>query len=208
MHIPAALKESRHWVLRKGKQPVNKEGKSAGWNNPSFWMTLEEVLDALVDYPCSFDGFGFVVSREEVRGDSQIIGGDLDCCRDPVTGEISKWAQAFLASINTTSSVSISGTGIRFFCLGKLPAGLDSITGFGPQNDLTAAAKDNITRAKASIKDKLADGKPIWNGLEIYENGRHLTVTGEWLIDYPAELEDRTKELNRLIAPFLGLDVK
>ena len=203
MHIPTVLKESRHWVLRRGKQPMSKEGRFTGWNDQSFWMSFEEALDALADNPKSFDGFGFVVSRDETRRDSQIIGGDLDCCRDPVTGEISAWAQAVLASLNTASSVSISGTGFRFFCLGKLPEGLDKITGFGPQNDLSETAKANIIRTKERIKDKLVDNKPTWNGLEIYENGRHLTVTGEWLSEYPAELEERTEELSRLIAPFL-----
>ncbi len=203
MDVPAVLKESHHWVLRRGKQPVSKEGRFTGWNDQSFWMSFEEVLDAWADNPKSFDGVGFVVSRDEARGDSQIIGGDLDCCRDPVTGEISEWAQDVLASLNTASSVSISGTGFRFFCLGKLPEGLDSIAGFGPQNDLSDAAKANIILAKERIKGKLVDNKPTWNGLEIYENGRHLTVTGEWLKEFPAELEERTEELSRLVAPFL-----
>jgi len=208
MFMPKILRESKHWLLRKEKQPVNASGTSSGWNDPSFWMSYDEVSQALVDNPTKFDGIGYIVSRDRDRGDSQIIGGDLDCCRDPVSGWVSPWADSILKSLNAVAGISISGCGFRFFCLGKLPNGLNKITGIGPDLDpndpIQLTAIKNIAHAKPDIKDKIVDLQPAFNGLEIYEGGpRHLTVTGQWLSEYPEELENRTMQLKEIVEPFL-----
>jgi len=39
-----------------------------------------------------YDGIGWIFVREPSRNDKQIIGGDLNCCRDPTTGQASEWA--------------------------------------------------------------------------------------------------------------------
>ena len=113
------------------------------------------------------------------------------------------WAQSILSSINACTSVSISGCGIRFFCLGKLPEGLNKVVGHGPE-DITIEAMTSIIKTKPNIRDKIAKGEPAWNCLEIYESGpRHLTITGEWLPGYPEDLPNRTSELLQVINPFL-----
>ena len=62
------------------------------------------------------NGIGF-------RPTGDIIGSDLDHCRDPVSGEIDEWAWEIIRAIDSYTEISPSGTGIRIFCYGKLPPG-------------------------------------------------------------------------------------
>lgn len=202
MTAPLALIARKNWVLRKGKKPVDINGRSIGWNTPEFWLSWKDATSAAAADPEKFDGIGFIVSEDPVLGDKQIIGGDIDCCRDPVTGQTSPWAIELLNSLKSPVSISISGTGLRFFCLGKLPD--DKKVFFNGPDDLTPEVREHILAVKPDLKDKLAKGEPAWNGVEIYADGpRHLTVTGEWLPDYPSECEDRTEELESIIRPVL-----
>ena len=190
----------RRWVLRMGKAPCDPDNNFSGWDEPEFWMRLDVVLDA---YDTGeFDGIGFIVAREDHLGDRQVLGGDLDCCRDPQTGEASPWAKVILKRLSTYTEVSPSGCGFRFFCLGKLPEGVDNATGYG-SDDLTDEMKAHIIEAKPATREKLATDQPAWNGFEIYEDGpRHLTVTGRRVDEYPADLEYRKDEVLEVIKPF------
>jgi len=51
-----------------------------------------------------WDGIGFVLG-------SGVAGVDLDTCRNPVTGEISVWAQKIIDDLNTWTELSPSGKG-------------------------------------------------------------------------------------------------
>ncbi len=207
INAPPTLKSSNHWVLRIGKNPVNKQENSEGWEDPAFWMPFDEALKTLRSAPDKFSGLGYIVQRDSARGDNQIIGGNLDNCRDPVTGWVSPWAESVLRTINACTSVSISGCGFRFFCLGKLPEGLNKVVGHGPE-DLSNDAIINIIKKKPENKDRLAKGEPIWNALEIYESGpRYLAITGEWLPGYPEDLPNRTSQIRGVIAPFLNKEI-
>jgi P4 family phage/plasmid primase-like protien len=100
---------------------------------------------------------------------------------------------------------SFSGCGYRFFCLGKLPDGINEVAGHGP-DDLSEEMKEHILTAKPSARSKLEKYGPseVWNGFEIYEDGpKHLTITGRWLPEYPAEPQYRGEELLAAIAPYL-----
>jgi len=134
------MAERRQFCLRggaDGKQPFIKEWDSSskrkftpiGWSkHPESWMTLQEALEA-----CSHDfaGVGYLNARVE----PQIVGGDIDGCLDPSTGELSRFAEEFIAITRPFyCEVSPSGCGIRFFCLGHLPDRRDSIHGSGPQD--------------------------------------------------------------------------
>jgi primase-polymerase (primpol)-like protein len=115
VNAPPALKSSNHWVLRNGKKPANREGDSKGWSDPSFWMTLDEALDAFQSAPSKFSGLGYIVEYDPARGDSQIIGGDLDNCRDPITGWISL-ALGSSALVNfLMRSIRLSGMVLKTF---------------------------------------------------------------------------------------------
>jgi primase-polymerase (primpol)-like protein len=63
-----------------------------------------------------FDGIGFVVN-----GDG-IVGGDLDGCRLPHSGEIHPTAREIINRMHTYTEVSPSGCGFRLFGLAVLPA--------------------------------------------------------------------------------------
>jgi hypothetical protein len=200
---PSILKSSNHWVLRNGKKPVNREGVPTSWTNSSTWIPFNVATESLQSSPDKFSGLGYIVHHDPLQGDNQIIGGELDNCRDPITGWVSPWAQSILSTISACTSISISGCGFIFFCLGKLPDTINKVVGHGPE-DLTAEAKINILDKKPKIKDRLAAGESAWNEVQIYEHGpRYLTITGEWLPGYPEDLPNRTSELQKVIAPFL-----
>jgi hypothetical protein len=65
-----------------------------------------------------YSGIGFVFSAED-----DIVGIDLDKCRNPQTGQVEPWAQAVIDKFATYSEVSPSGRGIHLYLRGKLPAG-------------------------------------------------------------------------------------
>jgi hypothetical protein len=198
--VPEELKTCCQWVVRRGKQPIGKLGAS-DWNQSGAWFTFSEALAVL--QTGKYDGLGFIVARDDRRDAAQVIGGDLDCCHDPMTGWTSPWAEKMLKSLDTYTEISPSGCGFRFFCYGMLPEGLDSVFSHGP-DDLTDEAKAHILEAKPSAREKLAKGEPAFNGLEIYEHGpRHLTVTGQHVDGYPQSMKHRSDQVRWVIAPLL-----
>jgi hypothetical protein len=114
-----------NWVLWKAvfkngkwtKVPFNpKNGKPADSTDPATWGGLEAACHKLG--AGDYDGIGFVVSE-----DNEIIGIDLDHCRDPQTGEVEPWAHEIIKSIASYSEISPSGTGVRTFVIANLPPG-------------------------------------------------------------------------------------
>lgn len=195
--MPSDLRMYQRFVVRggpNGKAPVNKYGNPYGWTDPSSWLCYPDAVALYESDPAKFAGIGYIISREPSLGDNQIIGGDIDNCRDPVTGELSPSAKGILDTLNTCVSVSPSKAGLRFFLIGKLPEDIDSVSWHEP-DDLSDEMKKNIMAAKPALKDQLDKGQEVWNGIEIYENGRHLTLTDDWLPEYPEELEHRHEEL-------------
>jgi hypothetical protein len=128
----------------------------------------------------------------------KIIGISLDNCRDPITGEASKWANCILRRLKSPSNVNASGTGFTAFCIGTLSHNLTKITSSGP-DDLTLEAKNHITSSDLNLAAEVESGKPVFNLVEIHQGGpRYFAITGEWLEDYPLEMEDRTRELEEI----------
>ena len=85
--IPDELKEWNQWVgfkliskdgWKTDKIPKNpRNGRNAQVNNSATWGTFEKALKR------GPDGIGFVFTRED-----PYVGGDLDNCVNPETGEI------------------------------------------------------------------------------------------------------------------------
>ncbi len=44
MNAPKLLKESPHWLLRKGKDPIGLSGSATGWDNPNAWMSYDDAM--------------------------------------------------------------------------------------------------------------------------------------------------------------------
>ncbi len=99
------------------------------------------------------------------EGDT-VLGLDLDDCRDPETGDLEAWAEDVLDDVPTYAEVSPSGTGLRLFGLGFVPDG-------GNRGDINDA-----------------DGH-----LEMYDNGRYLTVTGHHVDGSPEDIEQVNDEV-------------
>jgi putative DNA primase/helicase len=127
--IPAELKRHPQWVCwafaappkRRGHKPWPKIPKHpASWRNArstdrKTWGTFAQALARYRG--TGLDGIGFVLTRND-----PYVAIDLDHARAPDTGEIAPWAQAVVDRLQTYAEVSPSGTGLRLFCRGKLPA--------------------------------------------------------------------------------------
>ncbi|MEI6103144.1 MAG: hypothetical protein WCP70_04295 [Methanothrix sp.] len=218
--LPPELANLPQFCIRCGKQPYIRDGNransftSSGWPlHREDWMTLAEAEEALQRgakvwsdgkmQPAT--GIGFLVARSspEVK---RPLGGDLDCCRNPDTGTISAWAAAFLQDILPFyTEISPSGAGLRFFCWGHLPNELDNVFGHGCQDDLTEADKEAILTAKPDAHKKIAKGQPAFNGLELYEANRHLSITGMKLeeLSFPIRDSDSTAALSVALKDFV-----
>lgn len=218
--LPDELADLKQFCIRCEKQPFVRDGNrqntftSSGWSlHPECWMTLAEAEEALQRgakvwhdgkmQPAT--GIGLLVARSSPET-KRPLGGDLDCCRNPNTGLISPWAAAFLQEILPFyTEVSPSGAGLRFFCWGHLPGELDKVFGNGPQDDLSEADKEAILTAKPKAREKLAKGQPAFNGLEIYEANRHLSITGLKLEElcFPLKDIDSTAALSVALREFV-----
>ncbi len=205
------------FCLRAGKQPFIKDGnlrtfKPSGWSGEKHnWLTFQEAVDALaagakVHHDGAYqavEGIGFLVCRPADEG-PQALGGDLDCCRDPETGMISNWATIFLNKVRPFyTETSLSNCGIRFFCYGHLPGRRNSIFGHGPQDDMPAESRERILIAKPDARKKLEKGDYVFNGLEWYESGRHLTLTGNRLDEFCFQKEDQSETIALISQIFL-----
>jgi len=127
--IPDAMKALPQWVAwrieeRDGKPtkaPLDvRTGRHASSTNPKTWTTCEEVLSFHDEHrpfgesECA--GIGFVFAK-----DGDIVGVDLDHCRDPQTGVIEPWAQAIIDALDSYTEVSQSGTGVHIILLAEKP---------------------------------------------------------------------------------------
>lgn len=93
---------------RWSKLPVQPNGKYASSTNPATWT---DFLTAQKAYETgNFSGIGFVFTK-----DDDLVGIDIDDCRDPVTGELNELAQSIVDNVEGYTEISPSGTGIKMF---------------------------------------------------------------------------------------------
>ena len=186
LSLPIELASLRQFCCRVEKRPYVRNGDgglSPKWKNPEGWLTFAEALEYWskqttvsfkIDDDCYEDrfveGVGFLNAKSE-DPTKQIVGGDLDACRDPETGILGAWATKFLEDTKPFYiEVSPSKCGMRFFYLAHLPNRADSLFSNGPQDELSEETKKHILAVK--------EVRSGWNGLELYEANRHLTITG------------------------------
>jgi hypothetical protein len=116
-----ALKLQKRWVLwrleqRDGKEtkvPYQASGAHAASDDPSTWMTYDEV-DA---HRSRFSGVGVVLG--EVDG-IHVSGVDIDNCCDAQTGKFTPESKAIVIGLDSYSEYSPSGTGAHILMLGTL----------------------------------------------------------------------------------------
>ena len=158
--IPAELRAIPRWVCwryqpHEGGRPakVPKRATSRGnasSTDPTTWSTYQQAVAGILQF--GHDGIGFVLS-----GDDDLVGIDLDDCRDPQTGALTQMAEALVERFPTYVEASVSGIGAHIVLRGQRPAG--------------AGNKRTLTEV----------------GVEIYYTGRFLVMTGNAIRREPVE---------------------
>ena len=173
--IPAGLRAEKRWVVwRMEKRAKNwtkiplqvASLRKAKSNDPSTWSPMETTVFRLSRAEKdNIDGIGFML------GDG-FAGVDLDRCVDPQTGAIEPWAADIIHRFGTYAEISPSGTGVKVFCRGSLPAGLTGrrkgrIEVYGKTRYFTVtghrlpdspARLADCTEALGQLCEQLADG--------------------------------------------------
>jgi hypothetical protein len=133
--VPSELRALPRWACwqeqpgygkKPGKPPIQANIKFTGQhvyaktNDPKTWASFGEALNYRRTHLPGEDtaaGLSFALN-----GDG-IVGIDLDKCRDAESKTIAEWALKTIKRFGSYTEISPSGTGIRIFLRGKLPAG-------------------------------------------------------------------------------------
>src|SRR5947209_19069825 len=109
--LPAlqVLQKGNQWVaFDKDKAPINPHtGKYAQSNKSYTWKTYNDAIEALQKFPDTCIGIGRVFIKNQ-----GITGIDLDKCIN-AQGNVSDFAQAVIARLNSYAEYSPSGRGIH-----------------------------------------------------------------------------------------------
>ena len=90
------------------KVPYQTNGRRASSTDPQTWGSFKSVRRAY--RTGGWDGVGFVLSE-----DDDLVGVDLDHCRDPQTGVVEAWAQEIIDTLDSYTELSPSRTGVHVF---------------------------------------------------------------------------------------------
>lgn len=225
------LKALKQFCIRAEKQPYVKNVSGNGFSPRGWqaererWLTFEEALEAIRSGVTVFhngvnwkaEGMGILIIGNGQPG-PQLLGGDIDCCRDPETGYTSTFARAFLQKVQPFyTEISPSGCGFRFFVMGVLPDSRKFVTGCGSQKDLPVDTIERILKAKPKAREKLIKGDPAFNGLEFHESSepkdgitpaKHLTITAQRIDEFCYPKADRSQEIAEALASLLEPEEK
>lgn len=91
-------------------------GKKAATNKPMQWANFKNALAAIQQY--NYSGLGFVFTKND-----NLVGVDIDHCRNDDTGELSEAATSILERYPTYTEISPSGTGLHLLYKGTMPQG-------------------------------------------------------------------------------------
>lgn len=162
--VPADLLGLAQWVCwryemrddKRTKVPYNAvTGKRADSTKPATWTTFTQARDAYLRD--GHDGLGFVFAGE-------LVGIDVDDCRDAETGALAEWARPLLALFaGCYMEISPSGTGVHIILHGTLPSG------------------GNRTPYASGV-------------VEMYNTGRFFTMTGDLLGECGATANIETRQ--------------
>lgn len=157
--VPQILKSIPNWVSWR---LVNKDGrdtkepfvcgtdKHASSTDSSTWTSFE---NAVASTPInSTEGIGFVIGGDAIT--QQLVGFDLDGCRNPETGELASWAEELIDRLYSYTEVTPSGLGLRIWVRGNLP-GADRVFNLDP---------------KVGFGNKVK--------IEVFDHARYFTITG------------------------------
>ena len=171
--VPAVLRRADAWLCwraevrdgRPTKVPTSPDTGRDTDATAARWTFDQAVAGAKTH---GLDGVGFALDGDHGL---DLVGVDIDHCRDPETGEIHPGALEIVRALDSYAEVSPSATGLRVFVLGTKP---------GPR----------CKRAGAF------DGFEV----EVYDAGRYLTVTGHRTDGAPPDVRPAQEALADLYA--------
>lgn len=185
--LPAKLREGKVWVAWRNvegkKRPWRPDGSGdLHWSSSFNWMNLDEALDCYDKGKKGpehggniFHGIGRIITEESDQ--QRLICVDLDNCIDQ-DEQIKPAARKILDRLLSYTEKSPSGKGLHIWILATLPKGYANISKMGGTEKLEL------------------EGQSV----EVFVRKHFVTVTGDRLNDYPAEVTDRTEEIKKLYA--------
>lgn len=129
-NMPAVLTTLPIWInwdfyweksiwKKKLKDPKPGFSRNAKTNEPSTWGTMAEAITKMDDD--TFEGIACVITKRRDILPIDLVGIDLDDCRDKDTGVIDQWAIDIIKTMNTYCETSPSGTGVKMICEATWP---------------------------------------------------------------------------------------
>lgn len=107
---------------RAAKVPYTIQGRRASTAEPASWANWDEAAAALSNNPRRYAGPGFLF----VQGDG-LVGVDLDDVLDK-NGQVKEWGRGIIGRFaDTYMETSPSGSGVKIWARGSLPANLPSV---------------------------------------------------------------------------------
>jgi putative DNA primase/helicase len=178
------LKQTPHWVGWKcvpakpkpRKVPVNPHnGKNASTTDSATWGTYEQAIARMPER------IGFVFDPSDPFG-----GVDLDCCRNPETGEIHPNAWRVIRRLNSYTEVSPSKTGVKILGRFALPPRARHETGW----DWDA----NAIAPKPEEKSDTPQPE-----IAIFDRARYFTYTGDHVPGTPETINECQDAIEKLL---------
>jgi uncharacterized protein (DUF927 family) len=181
-NIPDELKQRKQWVCWRFVEKRNETAGQIRKIKVPFQVNGKPAkssdtatwisFDVAVAASSKFNGIGFMFAA-----DDPFCGVDLDDCLN-ADGTVKDWAMPILSTLaHTYMEVSPSGTGIKVFARGKL-------TGSGK---------------KTSMKDA-KDASDSEDAIELYDQGRYFTVTGQRWNGAPIAVTDQQPVIDQIVA--------
>ena len=150
------------------KVPVDPQtGEWADATDSEVWTDYETAQTYYEKNKSDIAGLGIALGFED------LVGVDLDNCRDPETGDVESWAVEIVETLDSYAEVSPSGTGLHILVEGALP------------NDA-----QNRQKNVPSTLSRFDEAE-----IEIYDSTRYFTFTGDHVQDTPTSIESRPSEL-------------
>lgn len=145
--------------------------------DPDVWTDFGTVREWTTKLP----GYAPAVNvrdREEHPEESLLLI-DFDDVRDPETGRVHPTVREHIQQVESYADVSTSGTGVHILCRGSLPDGVKAI-------DADLPASEAFPHA----------------GIEVYDSGRFVAMTGEHFAETPRETADAQGVIDTLADEF------
>lgn len=173
--IPLEMRNRARWApwraewnpkkQKYGKIPHRADRPEHGLSNKSTkgWTTFEKAMAAYRANPERFAGVGYLMTEQ-----TDVVGVDLDHCRDPASGEMAPWAAELIAKLDSYTEVSPSGTGLHVIVAGHVPEdwanfeqGVEVYSGNVPRflaitGELVPGAPAAVRPAKPAVLDTMA----------------------------------------------------